>query len=128
MGNTPLLLYLFGRLWEAGAVLMSSTVSLLRLTRLQVGQLTTHCTTYRSYLWRSLIPTPQRNQTLRAIQALQGRLEKVKEQTQADITLTAEEKSTIKQLLSGMTQLYGAAPPSDQRSQQLAELATLRML
>src|SRR5215469_8139677 len=100
MGNTPLLLYLFRRLWKAGTTMMSPTVSLLRLTRLQVEQLTTHCTTYRSYLWRSLIPTPERNQTLRAIQALQGRLEKVKGQESADtaLSLTAEEKNTLRQL------------------------------
>jgi hypothetical protein len=109
---------------------MMGTVPVLRLNWYQRAQLTAHCTTYRAYLWQQVLPSPERNQTLRVIQSLQGRLEKAQEQGQADInlSLTAEERSVVKQLLSGLTQFYGAAPPSEQRTQTLGELATFRLL
>jgi hypothetical protein len=109
---------------------MMGAVPVLRLTQRQLTQLLAHCTTYRSYLWQYLLPSPERNQTLRVIQSLQGRLEKAQEQGRegVDLSLTAEERSTIKQFLSGITQLYGAAPPSEQRTQKLGEITGLRLL
>lgn len=107
---------------------MMGTVPVLRLSRDQFAQLTAHLSAYRSYLWQSIMPTPERNQTIRSIQAMQGRLEQ--EQGKADIALclTAEEASALKQLFSGLIQLYGTAPPSEQRMQTLAELTSLRLL
>jgi hypothetical protein len=108
---------------------MMGTVPVLRLQWYQRAQLTAHCTTYRAYLWQQVLPSPERNQRLRVIQSLQGRLEKAQEQglVDIDLCLTAEERSAVKQLLSELTQFYGAAPPSEQRTQKLGELAGLRL-
>lgn len=111
------------------------TSPVLCLNPAQVVQLVGYCTAYRSYLWQSSLPTPERNQMIRNVQALQGKLEKAQEQAQAGIILsvTTEEKHTLKQLLSGLIQLYGNTPPSEQRNQALGEvteclLAIQRML
>ena len=105
------------------------TVPVLRLNACQVAQLIGYCTGYRSYLWQSVMPTPERNQTIRSIQALQAKLEKAQEQGQAEMSLclTEEEKNTLKLLLNEVIRLYGNAPPSAQRMQQLTEVAGLRI-
>jgi hypothetical protein len=108
---------------------MMETSPVLRLNLAQVAQLIRYCTTYRSYLWQNAMPTSERNQTIRSLQALQGRLEKALEQAQTGITLlvTTEEKTTLRQLLSGLIQCYGNAPPSEQRTQALADVTECRI-
>ncbi len=108
---------------------MMETAPILRLNLAQTAQLIGYCTEYRSYLWQSALPTPERNQMIRSLQAFQGRLEKAQEQAQAGIALpvTSEEKRTLTQLLSGLTQCYGHAPPSEQRNQALGELTVCRI-
>lgn len=108
---------------------MMETAPVLRLNPAQVTQLISYCTAYRSYLWQSAMPTPERNQTIRSLQAFQGRLEKTQEQAQTEITLlvTNEEKNTLRQLLSGLIQCYGNASPSEQRNQALAEITECRV-
>lgn len=105
------------------------TAPVLRLNPAQIAQLIGYCTKYRSYLWQATMPTPERNQMIRSLQAFQGRLEKAQEQAQAGIALpiTIEEKYTLTQLLSGLIQCYGNAPPSEQRNQALGELAECRI-
>lgn len=102
----------------------------LRLNQRQLAQLMAHLTAYRSHLWQCVIPTSERNRTIRSIQAIQGRLELEQEQGQAEIilALTGEEASTLKQALSGLIHLHGTAQPSEQRTQTLGELAGLRLL
>lgn len=109
---------------------MMHTGPILHLNRQQVTQLATHCSAYRSYLWRCLLPSPERNQALRSIQALQGRLEQLQEQGQAHLALclSMEEGTTFKQLFLVLMQQYGTAPPSAERNQKLAELGGLRVL
>ncbi len=106
------------------------TRPVLRVTHQHLAQLLAYCAVYRSYLWQYVAPSPERNQTMRGIQALQGRFAHAYEQGQADIDLffTGEEQGTIKQLFTGVTHFYGAAPSSEQRIQQLAALTTLRFL
>ena len=102
----------------------------LRLNRQQAAQLATHCSAYRSYLWRCLMPSPERNQALRSIQGLQGRLEQLQEEGPADLALplSMEEGTTLKQLFLVLMRQYGNAPPSEQRTKALGELASLRLL
>jgi hypothetical protein len=114
---------------------MRETAPVLRLNPAQAAQLIGYCTAYRSALWQSAMPTPERNQMIRRLQAFQGRLEKAQEQAQTVIALlvTMEEKGTLKHLLSGLIHLHGNTPPSDQRNQALGEvteclLAIQRML
>jgi hypothetical protein len=107
---------------------MMETAPILRLNPAQVAQLIGYCTVYRSHLWQSAMPTPERNQMIRGLQAFQGRLEKAQEQAQMGIALlvTAEEKRALQQLFSGLIQCYGTAPPSEQRNQALGDLAECR--
>ncbi|HEU5378685.1 MAG TPA: hypothetical protein VFV38_24960 [Ktedonobacteraceae bacterium] len=108
---------------------MMHTAPVLRLSLAQVTQLIGYCTAYRSFLWQSAMPTPERNQMIRSLQALQGRLEQAQEQGQVEIALsiTAEEKHTLQQLLSGLIQMYGSAFPSEQRNQALAGVTAWRL-
>lgn len=103
---------------------------LLRLNPQQLAQLLAHCVAYRAYLWQCVMPTPERNQTLRSIQALQGQLLAFQEQGQPEraLPLSSEEAHLVKQLLSRLMQHYGNAPHSEQRTQALGELARLRVL
>jgi hypothetical protein len=108
---------------------MMHTAPVLRLTPVQIGQLSGSCAQYRSYLWQYTMPTPERNQMIRSLQAFQGRLEQAQEQAQAGITLliTTEEKHMLKQLFTGLTQYYENAPPSEQRNQALGEITECRL-
>jgi hypothetical protein len=109
---------------------MMATTPILRLHLSQVGQLIDYCATYRSYLWQHTLPTLERNQTIRRMQMLQARLEKAQEQAQAEyaLLLTEEEKQALKHLLNEMLRLVSSAPLSEQRTQQVAEVAGLRVL
>lgn len=108
---------------------MIETTPVLRLHTEQLAQLIGYCTEYRSSLWQYAMPTPERNQMIRSLQALQGRLEKAQEQAQAGIVLlvTTEEKYTLKQLFRGLIQYYSSARPSEQRSRALGELVECRI-
>ncbi len=109
---------------------MMATTPVLRLHSSQVGQLISYCAAYRSYLWQHTLPTPERNQAIRRIQALQGMLEKAQEQLQEEyaLVLTDEAKQTLKHLLNEMLHLAANTPLSEQRTRQVAEIAGLRVL
>lgn len=102
----------------------------LHLSQQQLTQLTTYCSVYRSYLWQQILPTAERNQLIRDIQLFQARIEKASEQgeTDVDFPFSEDEKNTLKQIFTGVTQVYGTAPASEQRIQQLSELTTFRLL
>jgi hypothetical protein len=109
---------------------MMETAPALFLNPSQVARLIGFCAAYRSALWRSAMPTPERNQALRSIQALQGRLEKAQEhgQTNVVLTLSGEERIALQQLLLGLMQQCSREPPSAERTQKLGELGSLRVL
>ncbi len=109
---------------------MMHTGPILHLNRQQGTQFAAHCSAYRSSLWRCLLPSPERNQALRGIQGLQGRLEQLQEQGQAHLalSLSMEEGTILKQLFIILMQQYGNAPPSAERNQKLGELGSLRVL
>ncbi|HEU5377871.1 MAG TPA: hypothetical protein VFV38_20800 [Ktedonobacteraceae bacterium] len=109
---------------------MMETVSVLRLNQQQVTQLMTHLVAYRSYLWQAVLPTPERNQMIRTIQALQGRLEPLQAQGQVQgaITVSREEGSTLKQVLGELMKHYGAAASPARPNQTLSEIAGLHLL
>lgn len=108
---------------------MMETAPVLRLTPAQVLQLIAYCTQYRAALWQNAMPTPERNQLIRNLQAFLGRLEKAREQAQAEVALllTAEEKYMLQQLFSGLIRLYGMQPTSEQRNEALKEVAECRL-
>ena len=103
------------------------TAPMLHLNSQQLAQLIGYCAAYRSYLWQHVLPTPERNQTVRGLQGLQGRLEKAQEQaTVLALPLCPEEKTALTQLFQGMTQYYAAAPASEERTRTLGDLVSLR--
>lgn len=106
------------------------TISALRMNQQQATQLLTHLTAYRSYLWQTMLPTPERNQLIRSIQALQGRLEPLQAQRQEQVTiaLSKEERSTLKQVLGELMKLYGTAAAPDRPNRTLSEVAGLNLL
>ncbi len=109
---------------------MMATASILRLQSSQVGQFIGYCAMYRSYLWQHTLPSLERNQAIRCIQMLQGKLEKIQEQAQMEyaVLLTDEEKHALKHLLNEMLRLLSSAPLCEQRTRQVAEVAGLRVL
>lgn len=103
---------------------------MLRLSQQQVSQLLASCTLYRAHIWRTVPPTPERNQLLRVIQSLQGRLMVGQEQMVGEFSLviTPEEGRALRQMLTTVLSLYGQEPASQQRTQRLGEVAGLRLL
>jgi hypothetical protein len=110
---------------------MMETVPVLRLNQQQVEQLMAHCTAYRTYLWQHLLPSSERNQSLRVIQALQGRLlTSSQKHAQAEIalSLSAEEGTILKHLFSVLMKLCETEAASEKCTHMLAEMAALRLL
>jgi hypothetical protein len=103
---------------------------MLRLSQQQVSQLLASCTSYRSHIWRTIPPSPERNQVLRVIQSLQGRLVAGQEQAVGELSLviSQEEGRALRQMLTTMLTLYGQESASHQRTQRLGEVASLRLL
>jgi hypothetical protein len=109
---------------------MMETVSVLRLNGQQVMQLMTYLAAYRSYLWQAVLPTPERNQVIRTIQAFQGRLEPLQAsgQEQGTIVFSKEEGTALKQLLGELMRHYGASAARDRENPTLSEIAGLHVL
>lgn len=106
------------------------TAPVLRLNRQQAEQLAAYFPDYRAYVWHSVPPSRDRNQTLRTIQGFHARLLCFQEQREADITLTVTtaEGRALRQMFTTLLALYGTESPSPQRTRLLGELAALRLL
>ncbi len=109
---------------------MTAMALTLHLGQAHAEQLAGMCAAYRTHAWHALEPTPERNQTMRAIQAVQGRLSQACAQRTETLhlTLCAEEKQALRQMMCVLMQARGAEPASEERNQALGELAVLRMV
>jgi hypothetical protein len=109
---------------------MTGALLYLRITRAQLAHLLTFCGNYRASLWQVVPPSPERNQTLRVIQVLLGRMERTRELglAEVDLCLNAEESQVVRQLLWALMQQCRAEEPGEARNQRLAELVMLRLL
>ncbi len=108
---------------------MMETASVLRLNGHQITQLMTYLRTYRSYLWQSVLPTPERNQVIQTIQVLQGRLEPFQAAGQEGaIHLSKEEGTALKQILRALMTHYGATAARDRENPTMSEIAGLHLL
>lgn len=105
-------------------------VAVLRLNGQQITRLMTYLTVYRSYLWQAVLPSPERNQVIRTIQMLQGRLEPLQAtgQEQRTIVLNREEGNTLKQILGELMRRYRTTAAWDRENPTLSELASLHLL
>jgi len=108
---------------------MREAVAVLRLNRQHITHLLTHLVAYRSYLWKQVLPTPERNQIIRTIQVFQGRLEPLQAsgQEQGTLPLSKEEGSMLKHLLTALLKHYAAASPA-RSTQALSDIAGLHVL
>ena len=109
---------------------MTHAVLTLHVSQSQAEQLAGMCATYRAYAWGVLEPTAERNQTMRTVQAVQGRISQARAPGAAtvQVVLCEEERQALRQMLSVLMRMHGKQIPSEQRNQVLGELAGLRMV
>lgn len=102
----------------------------LHLSAAQATQLTGFCAAYRTYAWRALPPTPERNQMMKALQAVQGRLAQALPEGAEQLRLTAceEEKQALRQMVRVLMDVARFEAPSEERIRKLGELAGVRLL
>ena len=108
---------------------MINTAPSLTLTREQATRLQAYLQTYRCYAFAALLPSIDRNNILRLLQAMQGRLIDVIDQktTLFRLVLTLEEMTALKTITAELLLLYAQGPINDQRSAILADLAALKV-
>ena len=97
----------------------------------QFEQVLAYLSIYRSYLWQWVLPTPERNQTIRDVLALHQHLEKEHEpgdEGSVLLVVSVQERQILQQVFWGLTQVYAKAAPSEQRTRALGEVASLLAL
>ncbi len=101
----------------------------LHLSQAQANHLLRCCARYRAYAWQMVEPGPQRNQTMKAAQAMQGRLAQMQERAEGVmLVVSEEEKQALRALVAALMQQVTAEAPSEERTQTLGTLAYLRSL
>jgi hypothetical protein len=130
MGALAGYLYILRGVWEASEAMMRAALPVLHLHGQQAKQLLAHCAAYRKHAWQCLPPSPERNQTMRAVQSVEGRLSHLRAQGAETLTfsVTQEEGCALRQMMTTLIQAHGAEPPSEKRTQTLRDLAVLRLL
>jgi hypothetical protein len=108
--------------------MMRSTAPPLSLTLEQASCWQAYLQTYRRYAFASLAPSPKRNNTLRILQGIQGKLILIVDQrtTQLSLTLTVEELTTLRTVTEELRLLYLQEKASAERDAALADLGVLR--
>ena len=107
---------------------MMSTAPPLSLTREQASRLQAYLQTYRRYAFASLLPSAERNTTLRILQVMQGKLIDVLDQKTASLqlVLTLEELTTLQIVTEVLRLLYTLEPASTERDAILTDLEALK--
>ncbi len=108
---------------------MNTTPS-LSLTCEQASRLQAYLQAYRRYAVVSLIASTDRNNTLRFLQTIQGKLVAAMDQHTAwlQLILTTEEMTTLKTIITALLSFYAKEPASAERSATLADLAALKAM
>lgn len=107
---------------------MMSTAPPLLLTHEQASRLQAYLQIYRRMTFASLLPSIERNQTLRLLQGMQGKLIGIVDQKTASLQLilTIEEMTTLKIIIRELLTLYATQPGGPERNATLADLADLK--
>lgn len=107
---------------------MIRTTLPLSLTREQASRLHTYLQAYRRHAFASLPVSLERNNTLRLLQGMQGKLIAVMDQraTPLLLTVTTGEMTTLKTITTQLLLLHAREPASPERSAILADLAALK--
>jgi hypothetical protein len=103
---------------------------LLLLNPTQAAQLSQVCVAYRSYAWQALSPSAERNQTMRAAQAIQGRVSELRAAGKEPLSfaMTEEERQAVRSMVSTLMQAYAAEPATVERNRLLGNLVLVRTL
>ena len=108
-----------------------SAAPLFPLTHDQALRLQSYIQNYRHYAFTSLLPSAERNTTLRVLQVLQGKLIEILDQaspsTPLSLLLTSEEMTTFKAAVTELLSLYTKQPESAARIAVLGDLAALKI-
>ncbi len=109
---------------------MIPTTLTLHLNASQAAQLAGACAAYRAFAWQQLPPSPERNQLLKAAQAVQGRISAppARNSDMLLLMISEEERQALRQIIRALMYLQGAAAPCEERIHTLGNLAGLRML
>lgn len=107
---------------------MMSTAPPRLISRDQANRLQGYIQMYRHYAFAAIAPSTGRNNTLRVLQAVQGKLIEVMDQqtTVLQLMLTVEEMATLKTITAELLTLYAKKPESTERIAALADLAALK--
>ena len=121
---------MFRRLWKARAG-VKYPLPTVCLRQEQFAQVLAYLSAYRSYLWQWVLPTPERNQTIRDVLALHRHLEKEHEPAEEGsvlLVMSVQDRQIVQQVFWGLTQVYAKAAPSEQRTRAIGEVASLLAL
>lgn len=106
---------------------MMSIAPPLLLSREQAERLLFYTREYRHSALIGMPPTHERNMTLRAVQAFQGKLLALfdHKQPQIHLTLTREEGTALKAMTKSLLLLYGEQTDSAKRTSRILDLGQL---
>jgi hypothetical protein len=98
------------------------------VTQEQGTRLVSYIQAYRRYAWEYQAPSVPRNEMIRAVQSVQGKLMSGMDQPYASfaLQLTGEELAAIHRMVQELLIIHGMQPANQDRNGILADLATLR--
>ena len=98
------------------------------MNREQSQRLVRYIQTYRRYAWEYQPPSRERNELMRLLQTIQGKLMSSIDLRNEYIwlPLAVEETAALQAMVSDLFVLYGMEPASDERNQTIADLALLK--
>lgn len=109
---------------------MMHTAFTLSLSRSLATQFVETCAAYREFAWHALEPSPERNQSMKAVQAIQGRVSELRRSAAEPLlfTINEQERQVLRQMIEILMRAYAAGARGDERTSQLGCLASLRIL
>ena len=103
-------------------------LSPLLLTSEQAQRWHEYLQAYRRQAYASVQPGVERNQTLRLLQGIQGRLLARRQQDAAPLHLSSEEVQSLKEVIAVLFRWYGSQPATSERLTLLIGLNELRTM
>lgn len=107
---------------------MTSTTSPLSVDHRRASRLQAYLRIYRQYVFSALLPSVERNTTLRLLQTVQGKLIGMLEQ-QPDtvyLTFTQEEMAVLKNTIAALLRIYAKQSDNGNRLAIVTDLADIK--
>ncbi|HEU5383622.1 MAG TPA: hypothetical protein VFV38_50120 [Ktedonobacteraceae bacterium] len=94
----------------------------------QAQRLVSYIQTYRRYAWEYQAPSRERNELIRLLQTVQGKLMSSMDQRNEYIwlPLAVAETAALQTMVNDLFALYGMEPASDDRNRTIADLILLK--